>query len=82
MVLGKFYRDFLIFQGYHLGLAIVYQDNMSTISLIKRGNPASEKTRHINIRYLFIKDRVDSGELKIEYMSSNDMVTDILTKLL
>ena len=73
-------RDFLIFQGYDLGPAIVYQDNMSTISLIKRGNPASEKTRHINIRYFFIKDRVDTGELKIEYMCTNDMVADILTK--
>ena len=73
-------RDFLIFQGYELGPAIVYQDNMSTISLIKRGNPASEKTRHINIRYFFIKDRVDSGELKIEYMCTNDMMADVLTK--
>ena len=73
-------RDYLIFQGYELGPAVIYQDNMSTISLIKRGNPASEKTRHINIRYFFLKDRIESGEVKIEYMNTNNMIADVLTK--
>ena len=73
-------RDYLIYQGYDLGPAVLYQDNMSTITLIKRGNPASEKTRHINIRYFFIKDRIEKGELKVEYMCTNDITADLLTK--
>ena len=35
-------RDYLIYQGCDLGPAVLYQDNMSAITLIKRGNPASQ----------------------------------------
>jgi hypothetical protein len=42
-------RDYLIGQGYHVGPATVYQDNMSTIALVKKGYSTSSNTRHINI---------------------------------
>lgn len=73
-------RDFLIEQGYQMGPAKVYQDNQSTIRLVKNGKSSSERTRHVNIRYFFIKDRVDSGELEVEYCPTNEMHADILTK--
>jgi hypothetical protein len=73
-------RDFLSEIGYPQRPAIVYQDNQSTMRLIERGRPASERTRHINIRYFFIKERVASKELQIVYCPTNDMVSDILTK--
>jgi hypothetical protein len=73
-------RDFMIHQGYQVGPATIYQDNMSTIALVKKGKPASKKTRHINIRYFFIKDRVEAGEIKITYCPTEKMVADLLTK--
>ena len=73
-------RDFLIGQGYKLDAATIYQDNMSTIALVKKGQPTSERSRHINIRYFFVKDRVDQGEVKIEYKATNEMLADVLTK--
>ena len=60
--------------------AVVYQDNMSTISLVKNGKSNSYKTRHIAIRFFFVSDRVASKEIKIEYMPTGEMLADILTK--
>lgn len=33
-----------------------------------------------NIRYFFIKDRVDNGEVKLKYVYTEDLIADILTK--
>jgi len=73
-------RDFLIGQGYKVDAATIYQDNMSTIALVKKGQSTSERSRHINIRYFFVKDRVDQGDVRIEYKPTADMLADILTK--
>jgi hypothetical protein len=53
---------------------------LSTIALIEKGRPASERTRHINIRYFFIKDKIQSGDLELKYLPTEEMVADILTK--
>lgn len=73
-------RNFLICQGYPMGEATLFQDNMSTIAMIKNGRSNSDRTRHINIRYFFIKDRVDAGEITIKHKPTADMIADILTK--
>ena len=73
-------RDFLIGQGYDLKEALVFQDNTSTIALVKRGKSASDRTRHIHIRHFFVKDRMDSGEIAIEHLPTEDMIADALTK--
>jgi hypothetical protein len=73
-------RDFLLGQGYDVGPAVLYQDNQSTMALLKRGSAASSRSRHINIRYFWLKDRVELGELEVIYMPTEDMVSDLLTK--
>lgn len=73
-------REFLMGQGYQLDAATIFQDNMSTIAMVKRGHSSSERSRHINIRYFFVKDRVDQGDIKIEYRPTGEMLADVLTK--
>ena len=73
-------REFLIGQGYPIGQTKVNQDNKSTISMIKNGKGSSKRTRHVNIRYFWVKERVDKGEVEISYLQTADMVADILTK--
>jgi hypothetical protein len=73
-------REFLIHQGYDLSTATVYEDNKSTMALILKGKSTSNRTRHINVRYFFVKDRIDNGEIDVKYMPTNDMIADILTK--
>ncbi len=48
--------------------------------MIENGKSTSDRTRHINVRYYFIKDRIDSGEIKLEYIPTEEMAADTLTK--
>ena len=73
-------RNFLEAQGYQLPPATVFQDNMSTIAMVKNGRSNSSRTRHVNIRFFFIHDRMESGEIDIEYKPTKQMIADILTK--
>jgi hypothetical protein len=40
----------------------------------------SEKTRHIGTRFFFVKERIESGEVVLEYLPTGEMVADMLTK--
>jgi len=53
-------------QGIKSNDTIMYQDNMSSILLEKNGQSSNSKqTRHMNIRFFFIKDRVESKEIRV-----------------
>jgi hypothetical protein len=59
----------------------VWCDSKAAISTVK--NPGNHKsTKHVEIRYLFTRDLVEAGRLKIEYCRTNEMAADILTKAL
>jgi hypothetical protein len=68
-------------QGYALDKKVLYQDNESAIRLIKNGrNSCTGNSRHISIRYYFVKDRVDKGEFTVEYCNTLAMIADYFTK--
>ena len=77
---GIFIRTFLIAQGYPMPAMTILQDNQSCMALMARGRSGAERTRHIQIRYFWVKERVDRGEVKIEYLRSEDMYANVLTK--
>lgn len=41
---------------------------------------SGRRTRHINIRYLLVKDRIASGEVKIKHCPTKDMMAGFFTK--
>lgn len=68
-------------QGYTIKDNLLYQDNQSTILMLKNGrNSCTVNSRHIDIRYFFVKDRIDKEEVKVEYCSSDCMLADFFTK--
>jgi hypothetical protein len=75
-------RYFLVeAQGYEVRVNKVYQDNQSTMLLEKNGRGSSSKrTRHINVRYFFVTDRIKAKEMSVEYSPTGDMVDDFFTK--
>ena len=74
-------KYFLEAQGYPSDQTILYQDNTSAILLERNGRSSSGKqTRHINIRYYFIKDRIDSGDLEVQHCPTNDLIADYMSK--
>jgi hypothetical protein len=73
-------REFMISQGLDDGPAVIFQDNQSTMAMILNGSSKSDRTRHIAIRYFWMKERVERGELKISYIGTDEMTADVLTK--
>ena len=57
----------------------MYEDNQGSIALAK--NPEFHKrTKHIDIRYHFVREKVESGEVILEYCPTQDMLADMMTK--
>ena len=74
-------RYFMECQGYKLKDNLLFQDNKSSILLETNGKASSGKrTKHINIRYFFITDRVKKGELSVVWCPTGDMIGDFATK--
>ena len=74
---------FIIHQGYEIINNTHYQDNQSAIHMEKNGrHSCTGYSRYINIRYFFVKDRVDKDkdESKIEYCPAELMLADYFTK--
>lgn len=74
-------RSFLIAQGYEERPAILFQDNMFAIALIKKGKSGSMRTRPINIRYYWLNECCEKEVTFIVYKPTSAMgAANILTK--
>ena len=72
---------FMEAQVYVIEENIIYQDNKSAILLEKNGRKsAGKRSRAINIRYFFVTDHVDKGNVTIEYCPTDEMIADFMTK--
>ncbi len=60
-------------------LSTLHMDNWGAISLTC-GAGDSNKMKHINIRYHFIKSHVECKCIEVQYLLTDKMTTDILTK--
>lgn len=61
------------------GPTLIYEDNQGAIKLAD--NPVDHpKTKHIAVRFHAIRDHIDAGEIKLEYLPTNQMIADGLTK--
>jgi hypothetical protein len=68
-------RHFLEAQGYTVSTNIVYQDNMSTLSLAQNGYVSSSKrSKHIKAKYLYIRHHHHSSELTLKYCLTDENV--------
>jgi hypothetical protein len=73
-------RQFLQELGFDQILpTIIYEDNQSTIHMVNHGNDKG-RTKHIDIRYHYIREKVADRSILIEYLPSLLMISDILTK--
>ena len=73
--------NFMRAQGMNLRKVVLMQDNTSTILLENSGCTSSTKqTKHIDIRYFYIKEKVDSKDVIVEYCPTEHMWADFFTK--
>jgi hypothetical protein len=71
----EWYRE----QGYDLEIPLVYQDNTSTITLVTEGG-GKMRTKHMRALKASVLEGYEEKEYDFKYISTNDMVADILTK--
>jgi hypothetical protein len=61
------------------GATRMLEDNIGCIALVT--NPMTTgKTKHIDIKYHFIKELVKSMTVEVQYCPTKDMIADALTK--
>ena len=72
---------FIQAHGYGVKYAEIHQDNVSAKILETNGKfSSSRKTKHIKAKFFFIKDKVNSKEVKILDCPAGVMWEDLLTK--
>lgn len=62
-----------------LPLPVIYSDNQAA-KFISENDAFHQKSKHIRIRYHFVRECVANKEFKIEWISTQDQLADILTK--
>jgi hypothetical protein len=73
-------RQFLEELGYPSSSpTMVHEDNKSTITIISNGNDKG-RTKHMDIRYHYVRELAQQKHLSITYCPSSQMTADILTK--
>jgi hypothetical protein len=58
---------------------IIHLDNISAISITKN-DQYHPRTKHINIRYHFIRHAIQDNLIHVDYVPMDDMAMDMLTK--
>lgn len=59
----------------------VHGDNQSAISVAKNG-VRSDRTKHVDVKYHFVTEAVENGEVVLKWVSTHDQQADIFTKAL
>jgi hypothetical protein len=58
---------------------LIHCDNHSCVKL-SENHVFHDKSKHIEIKYQYIRDMVQRGVVELHYISMDDQIADILTK--
>ena len=74
-------RMLLEAQGFSIEENILFQDNQSAIKIEYNGKASSvQKTKYMDKIYIWIKARLQSEGIKVEYRPTEKMIADFFTK--
>jgi hypothetical protein len=74
-------RTFLEELGFPQKSTVLFEDNQACI-LLSRNPQLHSRTKHIQIRYHFIREKVSSKEITLQYISTKDQLADMFKKSL
>jgi hypothetical protein len=66
--------------GYPQGTVRISQDNQCAMQLMKVGTGSFKRSKHVKVRYFWLKELIDEGRVQIYYVPSEVLVSDALTK--
>ena len=61
--------------------SVVHGDNQSAISVAKNG-VRSDRTKHVDVKYHFVTESIEDGEVQLKWVPTNEQQADIFTKAL
>jgi hypothetical protein len=61
--------------------SVVHGDNQSTIAISKNG-VKGERTKHVDVKYHFITETVERGDVQLKWIPTTEQQADIFTKAL
>ena len=74
-------KQFMENIGFQQNTITVYEDNQSSIVLANKNKGSTiTRTKHIQVRFFYVKQLIEQNHIKIEYLPTEEMVADILTK--
>jgi hypothetical protein len=82
---GELIEHFLMDLGHLLdddlvtNVHLVYQDNQSTIALVKNGG-GKPRSKYMKMQQEYVKESLGTSELEVEYVRTLGMLEDVLTK--
>ena len=59
----------------------IFEDNQAAISIGEQEG-LSQRTKHIDVRHHYIRDKIADGTVYLEYISTDHMLADFFTKSL
>jgi hypothetical protein len=58
---------------------LIYEDNKAALEIAR--NPCNyTKMKHVEMRHLFVREKVKNGDVHVERCKSEDMIADLMTK--
>ena len=65
--------------GHELDVTVIFCDNQSFVKL-SENSVFHDRSKHIDMKYHYIRDIVQKGVVKLQYISTDEQVADIFTK--
>ena len=75
----SYFQQLLEFLNFHQSRTLIYEDNQGAIQLAE-SNASGKRTKHIDVRYHYIREKINSGEIELRHISTVDQLADLLTK--
>lgn len=72
--------QFLIEQGFTCPLPIKVLNDNSAANIMSKQDFSGAKTRHIKLRFHYVRECVKDGLISVEYCPTDNMLADIMTK--
>jgi len=85
LIKGELVEDFVLELGHMMGMDfvtdvhLIYQDNKSTLAMVSMGG-GKPRTKYMKVREEFVKERLKTWEVELEYISTKQMLADLMTK--